>query len=67
MIPKALREQIGLFGAGPVDIEVDGTSIRIEPLAEAEIVERDGLWVIPAAGTPITFEMVDELRRGTQR
>jgi len=57
VIPKALRAQIGMV-PGPVRVDVDGACIRIEPIAEGGLVERDGLWVIPASGEPLTDDAV---------
>lgn len=67
MIPKRVREALGLAGGDVVDVVVDGVGIRIEPVATAELVEVDGFFVVPATGTPVTTEMVDEIRRGLQR
>jgi AbrB family looped-hinge helix DNA binding protein len=67
VIPKGVRDALGLTGDDQVDVIVDGTAIRIEPVAGAQLVERDGIWVIPATGTPVTVEQVDEIRRGLQR
>lgn len=60
VIPKGMRTQIGLE-AGPVNIEVDGSGIRIEPLTGDSLVERDGIWVIPASGDKVTDETVRQL------
>lgn len=66
VIPKALRDAIGLL-PGAVDISVDGTGIRIEPVAGATFVDKGGRPVIAATGTPLTLDAVDDLRRGDQR
>lgn len=60
VIPKGLRAQIGME-AGPVNIEVDGSGIRIEPITGDVMVERDGLWIIPSSGEKITDETVRQL------
>jgi AbrB family looped-hinge helix DNA binding protein len=67
VIPKSFRDALGLAGDDPVDVIVDGTAIRIEPVASAELVEVDGFWVVPATGAVVTPEVVDEIRRGLQR
>jgi len=40
VIPKAIRDRLGL-GPGIVDVVVDGTGIRVEPIAGATLSERD--------------------------
>ncbi len=66
MIPKRLRDQVGLQ-AGPVEVTVDGAGLRVEPVAGEELAEEDGHLVIPSAGLTITTEMVRELRYADQR
>lgn len=61
VIPRALRNQIGLVGGGEVELELDGAAIRIEPVAGVDLREDAGLLLIPAAGTPITNAVVREL------
>ncbi|MFT4215035.1 MAG: AbrB/MazE/SpoVT family DNA-binding domain-containing protein [Microbacterium sp.] len=66
VIPAAIRERLGMV-PGPVDVYIDGTGIQIEIPATGELVEKDGRLVIPASGTPLTVEMVRELRLADQR
>jgi AbrB family looped-hinge helix DNA binding protein len=66
VIPKALRDQLGL-GPGEVDVTADGAAIRVQPISGDEVVERDGLLVVPASGTPVTDEMVMALRDAGRR
>jgi len=61
VIPRSLRERIGLAGGGEVEIELDGAAIRIEPVPGSELREDGGLLFIPAAGTPIDDSLVREL------
>ncbi len=61
VIPRPLRDRIGLAGGGEVEVELDGAAIRIEPLAGSELREDGGLLVIPSAGTPIDHALVREL------
>ena len=61
MIPRALRNRIGLAGGGEVEIEIDGAGIRIEPVVGGELREDDGLLIIPATGIPIDDALVREL------
>lgn len=61
VIPRALRHRIGLVGGGAVELELDGASIRIEPVAGSELREEGGLLLIPTAGTSIDNTLVREL------
>jgi AbrB family looped-hinge helix DNA binding protein len=68
VIPRSLRDRIGLADGGEVEVELDGAAIRIEPLSGAGLREEGGLLVIPASGTPLTGaavrEMLDADRHG---
>lgn len=66
VIPKALRDQIGLL-PGPVSLDVDGATLRLSPLVQDDVVERQGRLLIPASGTPITDDVVGALRAADQR
>jgi AbrB family looped-hinge helix DNA binding protein len=66
VIPKPLRDRVGLQ-PGVVEVVVDGAGLRVEPLAAESLVERGDLLVIPAAGTPISADVVRALRDGDQR
>jgi hypothetical protein len=48
-----MRDEIGLL-PGPVEIRVEGSRIVIEPPHGDSLVEREGLWVIPASGAEVT-------------
>lgn len=61
VIPRSLRDRIGLAGGGEVELELDGAGVRIEPLAGRDLREEGGLLLIPAGGTPITDNGVREL------
>jgi AbrB family looped-hinge helix DNA binding protein len=61
VIPRALRDRIGLAGGGEVEIALDGAAIRIEPVAGTQLRKDGGLLFIPAAGTPIDHALVREL------
>jgi len=61
VIPRSLRNRIGLAGGGEVDIELDGAAIRIEPVAGTELRDEGGLLFIPASGAPINDTLVREL------
>jgi AbrB family looped-hinge helix DNA binding protein len=61
VIPRSLRDRIGLAGGGEVEIELDGAAIRIEPAAGTELREVGGLLFIPPTGTPVDEALVREL------
>ncbi len=61
VIPRSLRNRIGLVGGDEVELELDGSAIRIEPVAGSELREEAGLLFIPAARTPIDNALVREL------
>jgi AbrB family looped-hinge helix DNA binding protein len=61
VIPRSLRNRIGLGGGGEVELQLDGAAIRIEPVAGSQLREEGGLLFIPAAGMPIDNELVREL------
>lgn len=61
VIPRTLRARIGLVDGGEVEVELDGSAIRIEPVSDGGLREDDGLLVIPATGTPLTGVAVREL------
>jgi AbrB family looped-hinge helix DNA binding protein len=66
VIPKVIRDRLGLR-AGEVEVAVDGTALRVEPLAEEALDERVGRLIIPAAGSAIDDQDVQELRDADQR
>jgi len=66
VIPKPLRERLGLR-PGQVEVVADGTGLRVEPLAEEGLDERDGRLVIPAGGLSLDDDDVRALRDGDQR
>ena len=61
VIPRAMRERVGLSGGGDVNLELDGAAIRIEPVAGDDLREKDGLLVVPATGTAFDDAMVRDL------
>jgi len=66
VIPKALRDEIGLR-PGEVDVTVSGAALRVEPAAGEEVSETDGYLVIPASGECVDDELVRALRDAGQR
>lgn len=61
VIPRSLRDRIGLAGGGEVELELDGAAVRIEPVVGTALREDGGLLLIPAAGSPLTNAVVREL------
>ncbi|HUG49284.1 MAG TPA: AbrB/MazE/SpoVT family DNA-binding domain-containing protein [Candidatus Limnocylindria bacterium] len=61
VVPRALRDRVGLAGGGEVEVSVDGAAIRIEPVAGSGLREQDGLLLIPRTGATVDGAMVREL------
>ena len=61
VIPRTLRDRIGLAGGGEVELELDGAAVRVEPVLGSGLREEGDLLVIPAAGTPINDAAVRDL------
>jgi bifunctional DNA-binding transcriptional regulator/antitoxin component of YhaV-PrlF toxin-antitoxin module len=61
VIPRPLRDRIGLAQGGEVELELDGAAVRIAPVAGSELKRVSGLLVIPASGTPLSAAAVREL------
>ena len=67
VILAVLRERLGMV-PGPVDLIMDGTGIRVEvPTYDNLVEDDDGRLVLRASGTPLTAEMIRELRLADQR
>lgn len=66
VIPKALRDQVGLR-PGAVEITADGAAIRIEAIVTDELVEEDGLLLLPDVDEPIDPDTSRDLRLADQR
>lgn len=66
VIPKTLREQAGIT-AGEVEISLDGAAIRIESVAADDLVEEEGLLLLPSGGPELDADAVRELRLADQR
>jgi AbrB family looped-hinge helix DNA binding protein len=65
-IPKKLRDKLGLR-AGEVELVVDETGVRIEPVGREDVVEEHGRLVIPRSGTALDGHLVRALRDADQR
>jgi AbrB family looped-hinge helix DNA binding protein len=66
VIPKSLREQSGIT-PGEVEISLDGAALRIESVAADDLVEEDGILLLPSGGRDLDAEAVRELRLADQR
>jgi AbrB family looped-hinge helix DNA binding protein len=66
VIPKSLREQSGIT-SGEVEISLDGAAIRIESVAANDLVEEDGLLLLPGGGPELDADAIREMRLADQR
>jgi AbrB family looped-hinge helix DNA binding protein len=66
VIPKALRDQLGLR-PGNVELTADGAALRVQPVHDDILVEEDGRLMIPASGVPVPDELVNALRDADRR
>lgn len=66
VIPKSLRDSLGLR-PGVVEVRAEGTSIRVDALADGSLDERGGRLVISESGTSIDDDAVRSLRDADQR
>ena len=65
VLPKTLRLDVGIV-PGEVEIVVDGNALRITPIATDQLIEEDGLLLLPE-GPPATSDDIRELRLADQR
>ncbi|MDQ3382876.1 MAG: AbrB/MazE/SpoVT family DNA-binding domain-containing protein [Actinomycetota bacterium] len=65
VLPKALRDQVGLR-PGEVVVTVSGSGLKVESVASDNLVERDGLLLLPDDGTSMTADDVREMRLADQ-
>jgi AbrB family looped-hinge helix DNA binding protein len=61
VIPRELRDRVGLAGGGEVELELDGAAIRIEPVAGDELVDEEGFLVVPPTGSTFGRSDVREM------
>ena len=51
MVPKKYRDLLGLVAGSEVEIECDGSEIRVRPpTPKTEIEQVDGVWVVKSKG-----------------
>jgi AbrB family looped-hinge helix DNA binding protein len=68
VIPKALRDALGMIGGSEVEIEEYGGVIQVRPLGgHARLEQRDGRTVAVGSGAIITDDMVRALRDADRR
>lgn len=67
VIPRTLRERIGLAEGGKVDIQLEGAGVRIEAVAGGELREKDGLLFIPRTGAPVDHAFIREMIDGDRQ
>ena len=65
VVPKALREQVGMV-EGEVEVFADGAGIRIEPVASGGVIDKDGILML-AQGFDMSPEELREFRLADQR
>jgi AbrB family looped-hinge helix DNA binding protein len=66
VVPKPVRERLGLV-PGEVELEVDGSDLRIRPISGDAVDDDDGWLVVPAAGVTVTDDDIRALRDADQR
>jgi AbrB family looped-hinge helix DNA binding protein len=65
VVPKRMRDLLGLVAGSVVDIEFDGTgsALRIEPARSKTVLERvDGVLVVQARDTDVPPPSAEEIR-----
>jgi AbrB family looped-hinge helix DNA binding protein len=67
VVPKPLRDSVGLSPGSEVEVTADGAGIRIEAVAGEGLIEEGGRLVIPAAGAQVDDELVQALRDADRR
>jgi len=68
VVPKSIREEIGLHSGDEVEVRLYGAVVQIERVAANDrLVERDGLLIVPAVGVEITSDDVRRIRLDLQR
>lgn len=61
VIPQLLLDRLGLM-PGEVEVEADGTDLRVRAIASNAVIDMDGFLVVPPGGTPMTDGDVQALR-----
>jgi len=66
VIPKELRNRLGMTAGARVEIREEGSGLRLDLVASDLVIETDGYLLIDG-GTSITDETLRELRLAQQR
>jgi len=66
VVPKELRDRLGMTAGSRVEIREDGSGLRLDLVASDLVVDVDGYLLIDG-GSTITDEQIRELRRAQQR
>jgi len=66
VVPKELRERLGITAGSRVEIREDGSGLRLDLIA-SDIVVDVGEYLLIGGGAPLTDDDVRELRLGNQR
>lgn len=66
VIPKPLRDRVGIR-PGELEVFVEGAGLRIQPIAGDELVEQNGVLVVPPAGVRVDDDMIAALRNADQQ
>jgi len=66
VVPKELRDRLGIAAGSRVEIREDGSGLRVDLIATDNIVEIDGRLLVDG-DVPLTDDHVRELRLGDQR
>jgi len=66
VVPKAIRDRLGLV-PGDVEVEIDGSDLRIRPIVDDAVVTDDGWLVVSTSGATLTDDDVRALRDADQR
>ena len=61
VIPRSLRDRIGLAGGGEVELELDGAAVRLSPVVGSDLREEGDLLVIPRSGAQISGTAISDL------
>lgn len=63
LIPKKIREKLGLDPQTRLELKVDEGGIRLDPKgSDVELVETDSGALIIRGGPPVTHEQLEEVR-----
>jgi AbrB family looped-hinge helix DNA binding protein len=66
VIPKPLRDELGLR-PGEVEVSAHGAGLRVEPVTDESLGERDGRLIIPAGGAEVDDDLVRALSDAGRR